>query len=302
MKKENLGTILAIAAAVFSGIAIPVNKWFVVDLDPTVFTAVRALIIGIVFFFIASFQSKFKYKNFKKVSWKYLLAIAIIGGSFAFLMFFTGLKITTVGRGAFLHKTLPLFTAVLAYLFLREKINKKQSIALAVMLIGIVLIYFTQISPSDLWLNPSLGDLLIIGATVLWAIEIVIAKKAMIKGESNFVVSFSRMFMGGLILFAVLLIQGNISMLLSLTSQQMFNILVSTLVLLAYVLCWYLSIKLINISKASALLLLAPVISLFLGIVMFGEPAPIQQLIGSALILVGAYFITKIKSEFATGV
>ena len=49
MKKENLGTILAIMTAIVSGIAIPVNKIFVVDLDPMIFTALRALIIGIIF-------------------------------------------------------------------------------------------------------------------------------------------------------------------------------------------------------------------------------------------------------------
>jgi len=90
MKKETVGTILALSTAFISGLAIPANKLFVVDLDPTVFTAVRALVIGIVFFIFASFQSKSK--KFKKVPWGYLLAIAIIGGSFAFLMFFSGLN------------------------------------------------------------------------------------------------------------------------------------------------------------------------------------------------------------------
>ena len=300
MKKETVGTILALSTAFISGLAIPANKLFVVNLDPTVFTAVRALVIGIVFFIFASFQSK--RKKFKKVPWGYLFAIAIIGGSFAFLMFFSGLKLTTVGRAAFYHKTLPFYITIFAFLFLKEKISQKQVLALIAMLIGCTLIYSTEISPSKLWLDSSLGDLLVVGATVLWAIENTIAKKAMIKGESNFVVSFARMFIGGIILFAIIMLQDKMSLLLALTTQQILNLTVSIAILFGYVLGWYWSIKLINVSKASTLLLLAPVISLILGIIIFNEPVPNLQLLGSALILIGAYVVINVKSEFLTGV
>ncbi|MFQ6020399.1 MAG: DMT family transporter [Candidatus Aenigmatarchaeota archaeon] len=302
MKKETLGTLLAIMTAFVSGIAIPINKIFVVDLDPTVFTAIRALIIGVIFFILASFQSKFDYQKFKKVPWKYLLAIGIIGGSFAFLMFFTGLKLTTGGRAAFLHKTLPIYIAVFAFIFLKEKVSLKQVYALAVMFIGTILLFSAKISPSEFWLNPSLGDMLVIGATILWAIENTIARKAMIKGESNLVVSFARMFFGAIILFAVLILQYKLGLLLALTMQQMINLCISVAILFGYIFFWYWSIKLINVSKASTLLLLAPVISLIIGVIVFGEPTPFLQLFGSALILAGAYVVVRIKSEFTTGV
>jgi len=302
MKKEKLGTLLALATALISGLAIPVNKMFVVGLDPTVFTAVRALFIGIIFFVLASFQNRFNYKKFKKVPWKYLLAIGVIGGSFAFLMFFSGLKLTTSGRGAFLHKTLPLYVTVLAFLFLGEKIKKNQSLALVSMFIGTIILYWGQINPSELWSNPSMGDLLVIGATILWAVENIIARKAMIKGESNYTVSFARMFFGAIILFAIVMLQGKLGLLFNLSMAQVMNLVISVVILFGYIFCWYWSIKLINVSKASTILLLAPVISLVLGVIMFGEPIVLLQLIGSLLILIGAYTVTKIKSEFTSGV
>ena len=302
MRKESLGTILAVIAALISGLAIPVNKIFVIDLDSTVFTAVRLLFIGIIFFILVSFQSNSKQKKFKKVPWKYLLAIAIIGGSFAFLMFFTGLKLTTAGRGAFLQKSLPLYIAIFAFLFLKEKISQKQAFALLTMSIGTILIYSTTINPSEFWTNPSLGDLLVIGATILWAIENTIAKKVMIEGESNFVISFARMFMGGVILFAIVIIQNKVGLLLVLTTQQIINLTISIAVLFGYVFSWYWSIKLINVSKASTILLLAPVISLIFGVLIFNEPTPNLQLLGSALILIGTFIVVKVKSEFTTGV
>jgi drug/metabolite transporter (DMT)-like permease len=87
---------------------------------------------------------------------------------------------------------------------------------------------------------------------------------------------------------------------LSLSLQQMANIGISTLVLFGYVLFWYWSLKMINVSKASILLLISPVISLAVGALILSEPVPILQLVGSAIILIGAYVVSKVRSEFQT--
>ncbi len=297
MEKETTGAILAILTAIISGISIPLNKLFIVDLNPTVFTAVRAIIIGTVFLVIVSFQSKFDYKKFKHVPWKYLVAIGVIGGAFAFLLYFTGLQLTQASTAAFLHDgLLPVFTILLASVFLGERISRKMAYAMFAMLVGVVLLYASQVNPSQFWTNPHLGDILIIISVVFWAVEYVIAKKAMSLGETNFVVSFARMFFGGIILFGFVLLFGQFNALLALTMQEWINILISTALLFGYVLFWYWSIKLINVSKASALFLIAPVISLISSIIIFGEQPQALELVGAAIILLGAYFLIGVKS------
>jgi drug/metabolite transporter (DMT)-like permease len=294
MDTETKGTILAFLTALVSGIAIPINKLFVVGIDPMVFTAIRSIIIGLVFLLLSALNRDLEPFRLSKYDWKYLLLIALIGGSVAFLLFFTGLKYTTSGRAAFLHKTLPLYVTLLAVVFLKEKIRKKQWVALGLMMF---FIFFDQINPMSLWENPALGDLLVIGATVFWAIENIIAKKVMIKGDGNYVVSFSRMFFGGLILFGVVLLTGKFSVLLSLNLHQLFAIGISTAVLFGYVFFWYSSLKFINVSKAATILLIAPVITMLIGILLFGEPTPLFQLFGSIMVLFGAYFIIGIKND-----
>jgi drug/metabolite transporter (DMT)-like permease len=153
----------------------------------------------------------------------------------------------------------------------------------------------SQLTPSALWSNPLLGDLLIIIATVLWAVESIIAKKVMAMGETNLVVSFARMFSGGLILFGFVLLFGKFGILFSLSMQQWTNILISTVLLLFYVLFWYWSIKQINVSKAAAFLLLAPIVSLIGGVVLFAEPVSALELAGCAVILVAGYFLAGVK-------
>jgi drug/metabolite transporter (DMT)-like permease len=296
--KEMMGLSLAVLAAIVSGISIPANKIFVINLDPAVFTAIRAVIIGIIFLALSlAIRKKKKDNGPSKKSWKYLLSIAIVGGSFAFLLFFTGLKLTTSAHAAFLQKTLPLFVAVMAFVFLKEKLTKKYAAAMLVMLVGMIIIFFDQINPSAFWQDPKLGDALVLAATILWAAENVISKKAMISGVSNFIVSFSRMFFGGLILFGVVILTGKAGILFSLTQVQIINIGISTMLLFLYVLFYYWSMKYINVSKTAVLLLIAPIISTAFGIMLLQEPLTVAEVAGASVILIGAYMICGIKSE-----
>lgn len=299
MKKEMLGTTLAILTAVVSGFAIPVNKIFVSGLDPVVFTAIRAVLIGAIFFFLAGYRNNFEFRNLNKVPWSWLLLIGIIGGGLGFLFYFSGLALTTSGRAAFLHKTLPIYVTVFAYIFLKERITRKQNISLLIMLMGTVLLLSASIDPSVFWQDPALGDILVVLGTIFWGIENTISRKALIREESSLVVSFSRMFFGGAFLFGVALLMGKLDILMNLTQQQMASILISSGFLFAYILCWYSAIRFINVSKAVLFLLLAPVISTWVGVVWFGEPVPPLQVAGSALILAGAAFAGKIRSEFS---
>lgn len=297
MEKEQKGTILAFIAAIISGFAIFANKIFIVDLDPVVFTAVRAMLIGLLFFLLSLWSFNFDLSGFRKARWNYLLAIGIIGGGLAFYLFFSGLKLTTAGRAAFLHKTLPLFTTLIAYAFLREVITKKQLISLILMLAGALAISSAVISPDTFWTNPAFGDLLVIAATILWGMENVIARKALLQKESHFVVMFGRMFFGALFLFGAMLLLGKFELLFMLKQSQILNLIASTAILAGYVLAYYWSLKLINVSKASTILLFAPAITLLLSMAFMGEQPPLLQLAGSALILAGAFAISKVKSE-----
>ncbi len=298
MNREKKGIILAILAAIVSGISIPANKFFIVNLDPSVFTAVRSVIIGIGFLAISAYPAVKEHKPFSKAPWKYLIAIAVIGGAAAFWLYFTGLQLTTAGRAAVLYHTLLSgFTVILAFVFLREKISRKMVYAIIAMLVGTLILYISQVPQSQLWANPNLGDLMIISASILWSIEYVISRKVMKMGETNFVVSFARMFFGGLILFGIVILSGDLGALFVLTIQQWINILISTVLLFADVLFTYWSIRYINVSKVATLLLLAPIISLVGGALLLGEPTPLLQLVGSAIMLASAYFVIGVRSE-----
>lgn len=289
--KEWMGTLLVILTALVSGIAVVVHKFFVSQIDPLIFTGVRAFFIGIIFLFISLYFTRNK-KGFNKVSWRWLVSIGVIGGGFAFWMYFSGLSMTLAGRAGFIHKTLPVYAGILAFLFLKEKISKKALIAMIVMVVGLVVMQLSNLS-----FDVRLGDFLVLGATILWAVENTIAKKAMMDKESNWIVTFARMFFGSLILLGIIIIVGKLSLIGALTTQQVIFIVISGILLFLYVLTWYWGLKYINLSKAATILLIAPVITLVLGMVFLGEKLLIPQLIGSILILIGGFFVARSKSE-----
>ena len=291
-KRELFGVLLAILTAIVSGVSIVANRLFIIKIDPFVFTTIRSFFIGLVFLVISFFACNFKIKKFRKVSWWTLVLIGIIGGSAPFLLFFIGLKETTAGRAAFLQKTLPLYATLLAFFFLKEKITKAHVLAMLSMIVGVYLIESANIP-----LGIRIGDLLVLGAALLWAVESTISKKAMLDNESNWVITFSRMFFGSLILFSIIAIMGKADMLFSLNKQQIIYIIISTLLLLFYVLFLYWGLRFINLSKASIILLIAPLISLILGHIWLRERIFELQLLGSTLVLIGAFLILRTKSE-----
>ena len=76
--------------------------------------------------------------------------------------------------------------------------------------------------------------------------------------------------------------------------QQMANIGISVIILFGFVLTYYWAIKMINVSKAAVMLLLSPGITLVIGVTILREPAPLQQLIVSAILSIVNFWRRKL--------
>ncbi len=287
MNNETKGTLLILLTALESGVAIVFNKFFVQRINPTLFTALRAFFIGLIFYVITFFTKQKTKTPFKKIIW-----IGLIGGGLAFLLFFNGLKLTTSGRAAVIHKTLPIWASLMAFFFLKEKITRKQIFALLLAMLGFFIIEFENIPFSI-----KIGDFLALTATLLWALENTLSKKFMNQGESNWRITFVRMFFGSLFLFAVVWIQGNFHLIFELSLAHWGYIAFSTAMLTWYVFTWYWGLRYINLSKASSILLISPVIAMSLARFFLGEILSVIQICGSSLIIMGAFIIINEKSE-----
>ncbi len=279
MEKRN-ALLLVLSTAIISGFSIYMNKFAVKGIDSDIFTFSKNAIVGIFILSLILFTSKFSdFSKLNKKDWLKLVLIGFIGGSIPFLLYFRGLQITTAASASLIHKTMFVYVAVLALLFLKEKLDKKVIFAMLLLLIG----NYIMIKPA--W-NFNLGDLLILSAAFLWAIENTISKHVL-KNLSGNIVAFGRMFFGSLFILIYLFSTGKAQLLMSLSSSQIQWILVTSAMLVLYVITWYNGLKYVDVSLATAILLLGSPVTTLLSLTS-GATMTIEQAIGMFLIVFGA--------------
>lgn len=237
---EKQGVYFALITSVISGVSIFLNKFAVNEIKPPLyFTSLKNLIVsGLV---LSMFILMRKFKDIKKLKLKevkYLLAIGIIGGSLPFYLYFEGLSRVSSINGAIIHKTLVIWVALLAIPLLKEKISKLQ-------ILGVSMLFLSNLVVGGFkGFEYSYGEFLVLIATLLWGVENILAKKVLKSVDPDIVVLF-RMGLGSLILtiFTLLTVPGVVAKTLSLNFQQIFWIVLTSLLLFLYVKNWYKALK-----------------------------------------------------------
>lgn len=69
------------------------------------------------------------------------------------ILFITANKLTTSANSILLQYAAPVYVAILAVIFLREKLRPRDLVALIAVLVGVILFFLEQVSPGNLWGN-----------------------------------------------------------------------------------------------------------------------------------------------------
>jgi len=298
---DKKGCLFVLLAAVVSGFSVFMNKFGVDGIDPYVFTFSKNVLVVLFLFSAILFFREFKViRQLSLVQWLRLVAIGFFGGSIPFLLFFKGLSLSSGAVSALIHKSMFVFVAVFAVLFLRERLSKGFVLAAALLFAGNLLL-LKQVN-----LGFGLPELLILGAVLFWSVETVISKHALRELPSR-VVAFGRMFFGALFILVFLFISGSAVHLASLSVSQFGWIFFTSALLLVYVLSWYSGLKRIPASSAASILVLGSAITSSLSIVYSGAFSSFD-VAGIALIFFGAiavigqayilYAFVKLKNYF----
>lgn len=266
-------TILAVATAIISGISSFVNKFAVSTFsNPVLFTTVKNSLVAL--FFLGIFLAIRRWTELKKLNrkqWIKLSLIGAIGGSLPFALFFTGLSQTSAINGSLIHKTLFIFVALFAIPFLKEKLVWQQWLGVAIIFGSNLLIGgFSGFSFN-------LGELMILGATILWAIENIIAKKAL-ADISSLTVASARMIFGSVLLSIYILLTGGFGQVTSIGNTQWLWILLTSIFLLGYVLTWYSALKYAPASYVATILTTSTIVTNILSAVFITHAFTIKDL------------------------
>lgn len=285
------GVGLVLGTAVISGVSIFLNKFGVAGFDPALFTASKNILVAL--FLISTLLAMKEWKTLKELSgkaWTQLALIGLLGGSIPFLLFFTGLQMTSAAQGAFLHKTMFIWVAILAAVTLKEKISKNMVIGGVLLLLGNL--FLLRITGWEF----GTGDLLIILATLLWSAEITLSKHVLTSIEDlpGRVVAFGRMGFGSLFLLLYLGATSKISLWASFSSSQWLWVAFTGALLYGYVFTFYEGLKEVKASVAAAILLLGTVITTFLNL-LWTQTIGWHQVVGGLLLIAGAITFAGIR-------
>ena len=286
IEQRHRGIMIAICAAVVSGFAVFVNGLAVRRFDdPTVYTTAKNLIAGTVLVLAlvatTSVASERRPFSVARSTWPALAVIALVGGAVPFVLFFEGLARATSTNAAFVHKTLIVWVAIGATVFLRERLTAIHVAAIGLLVVG------------HLMLTGGLGaaafgtaELLVFGATLCWATEVLIVKRMMVTVPYQ-VAALSRMVGGSVLLVAWLAIQGDLGGLGRFTAQQLVWLLFTGATLAAFVGTWYAALSMAPAIDVTAVLVLGAVITGLLNSGFRGVPLTVDSY-GYVLIALGA--------------
>jgi drug/metabolite transporter (DMT)-like permease len=266
------GLALAAMTAVVSGVAVFLNATAVRAVgDPALFTTLKNAVSAVVLVGVALVLVPDPGRAIRRIPGRglaALVAIGVVGGSVPFLLFFTGLAQASAPAAAVIHKTLFVWVAVLAAVLLRERLGWLQAGALATLLVAQLLI-----QPPDgvRWTS---GESMIAAATLLWAVEVIVAKRAFGTVPAP-VAAAARMGIGLVVLMAVLGTTGGLARIGAVSVEGWAWVAGTGLLLAAYVATWYAALARASATAVTAILTLGAPITAALQLVAGGTvPTP----------------------------
>lgn len=286
------GILLALTTALISGVANFVTKIAVTSVkQPVFYTTLKNALVAIALIGAVILVRKLpELKRLTRRQWMRLLLIGTIGGSVPFALYFTGLAQTSALNASLIHKTLFIWVAFLAIPFLKERLTWLQWSGMAVLLGGNLVVGGFQ------GFKFNVGEVMILGATLLWAVENIIAKRAL-KDISPTLVAGGRMVFGSMLLIGLVVAQGNVGLIEKLTPQSWWWTILSSVLLLGYVLTWYTALSKAPATVVATLLVPATLVTNALSAIFVTHSLNSQGVMSIALFTVGTSIVVYAASR-----
>lgn len=157
-------------SAILYGSISAVAKPSLTNIHPILLSALIYLVIGISFLFIYIKSRQFFVTN--KLSLGFIFLVGIFGAVLGPILYFTGLSLTDASIASVLINAEFIFTIIMAFFILKEKLTRLGIIGIACILAGLLILNINPDELTDDFQNQYLvGNILIISATIFWALD-----------------------------------------------------------------------------------------------------------------------------------
>jgi drug/metabolite transporter (DMT)-like permease len=292
MSSAALKRIQVLCAALFWGVSFVATKAALREVGPLTIITLR-FGMGVLILLFALWQARL----IRMVNGRDLFLLAILGMLSIAIhqgLQVTGLLFTSASSMAWLVALTPVFTAILAWLFLSEVFGPLKVLGLVIALVGaIAVVTKGALSPETLHLPSTMGDMLALASALNWSIFSVASKPLLRRLPPKLMMAYV-MLIGWLI---VLPFWGagqgwNEIGHLSTSGWAAIAFLGIFCSGLAYIF-WYDALAEIDASQVAAFIYIEPLVTVIAAAIILGEPFTAATFIGGLTILVGVYLVNR---------
>ncbi len=280
--------VLILAAVVLWGLSFVATKICLERLSPVEIVAGRILLAVLVLSLVA-WRKKLSFKLIGE-RWKILLALAVIL-IVHLLIQIVGMKTTTATNTAWLCTTIPIFIAVLSFIFMGERLIAGQIFGIFIAAIGVVILVSRGEIGSLQFVN-SYGDWLVLASCITWSIYTILGRT--MKGDNPLVVTISILAISGVFVVLPVVLRTGPRIYFNLPLKHVLALIFLGIFCmgLAYWF-WLEGLKRKAAGEVGAFLFLEPLSTVIAAPFLLGESLTPSLFLGGALVVLGVWTVQR---------
>ncbi|WP_189501635.1 MULTISPECIES: DMT family transporter [unclassified Mesorhizobium] len=217
-----------------------------------------------------------------------ILAGALFGAEFLFL--YVGLEHTTVARNTLLVNTMPFWVLVGGHFLLKERITVRKLVGLLLAFAGLVAVFSDKVSASG---GATLtGDLLSLGAGILWALTSIVIKRTKLAETSAEKLLLYQLV--GAVVVGILVLPFAGPPIRNFTALPTLALLFQAVYVVAFTyVLWFWLLRRYPASGLSSFTFLSPVFGVLCGAIFLSEPLSVRIFLALGLIAAGLIIVNR---------
>jgi drug/metabolite transporter (DMT)-like permease len=260
---------------------------------PYVLVALRTCLAST---FLAVLLFRRGFDDFRALSWEDLRAFAILGFTGIFVSTggtYLGIAFTTASSAALLQAASPVMVAIGAWLYLGERLRRRQWAGVLLSALGVVLVVTRGRWRAIVHLELLPGDFILLLSQAGWAVYTVYGKRVLAV-HSPAVATTAAYLLGSLMLLPVPFVTARFFPAPDWASPIAWSVVAIQGILgaIAHV-WWYEGVHQVGASRAAIFLNLQPVVGVLLAWLMLGETIEPAEIVGGIAVLAGVGLTTR---------
>lgn len=291
-KIKLLAYLKALFAVVVWGASFIATKIAVGQISPIAVVWLRfAMGIPILFAAVAM-RKQFALPNGKE--WLYFSLLGLLGISFHQWLQSNGLQTAQATTTAWIVATSPAFIAILAWLFLKEKLNLLQSFGIILSMLGVLVVVSKgEIANIAVGNFGTIGDFLILISSVNWAVFSILSRHGL-KTHPSTRLTFWIMTIGWAITSIAFFAGKNYTEITLLDPSGWWAMIFLGIFTtgLAYI-AWFDALAQLPSAQTGAFLFVEPLASMVVAAIILQERVTLASILGGAVILFGIWLVNR---------